>query len=160
MADQMRNARRNEDWYRDHAVRGMTLRAIAERDGVSQATVHAGIQAVRDSIPQSTREQRIADVLEFYAKVRNEAWALADLPGAPVTAGTLGEILHDPETGQPVRDYAGRLRALETAMKTVEHERRLLGLDAAQKIEQTVTDQTAAMRAAKEARKRLEGVEE
>jgi hypothetical protein len=144
---------RDESWYRDYATRGLTIRAIAARDNVSPTTVHAAIKRVRETIPQETRDARIVDVLDFYARVRERAWELADMPGIPIV-DRRGEVVHDAE-GEPAYDYSGRLRALDTAMKTIEAERRMLGLDAAQKIEQTVTDQVAAEKAAREAADRL-----
>lgn len=159
MAETERLQDRNERWYRLHAIEGKTLRAIASQEGVTSATVHSAIKQVRDSIPDKSRDETIRDVLEFYAKVRNEAWKIAELTPAPVTAGKDGTVVYDPETGAIVRDYSGRLRAMETAMKTVESERKMLGLDAAVKIEQNVTDQVAADRAAQEAAARLESEE-
>lgn len=147
---------RNERWYRDYAINGMTMRAIAAREGVAPDTVHNAIEHVRKSIPPKTREAHVADVLEFYAKVRAEAWEIAHKMPAPMVT-IKGEPVLDPTTNEFVRDYSGRLRAMETAMKTVEAERRILGTDAAVKVDTTVTDTAAAERVAAEARKRLEG---
>jgi hypothetical protein len=158
MAESERLEDRNERWYHDYAIRGMTLRAIADREGYHISTVHEAIKHVRKSIPDETREARTADVLEFYAKVRQEAWRIADLPAAPIVARD-GTPVIDPVTNEYARDYTGKLRALDTAMKTVEHERKVLGLDAAVKIDQTITDTAAAERVAREARARLEGAQ-
>lgn len=156
MAETERLQDRNERWYRLHAIEGKTLRAIARDEGVAASTVHDAIKAVRDSIPDESREAAIRDALEFYAQVRREAWEIAHMLPPPVTVGKDGTILRDPDTGVIVRDYAGRLRAMETAMRTVESARKMIGLDAAIKIDQQVTDAAAAERAAQEAEKRLE----
>ena len=158
MAESERLHDRNERWYREY-IKGTTLRAIAEREGMHPSTVHAAIKQVRDSTPEDSRDQVIKDAIEAYHLIQAEAFRIAEMLPAPVVVGKDGNILTDPDTGAIVRDYSGRLRAYETAMKTIEAQRKVLGLDAAVRVEQTITDQAAAEKAAEEARKRLEGAE-
>lgn len=159
MAESDRLRGRNGKFWRLYCS-GQTLEAIADAHDVAVATVHAAIKQVRDSIPAHVRDEAIQEVRDHLRVLRAEATRIADLMPPPVTAGKDGEILIDPLTNEIVRDYSGKLRAMETALKFAESERKLLGLDAAQKIEQTITDQAAADKAAEEAAKRLEALEQ
>ena len=80
-----------------------------------------------------------------HESVLERALFLAEMEGAPATAGKDGEILYDPSVrdadGKPamVRDYSGRIAALKLALEADRERRKLLGLDAASKIESTAT---------------------
>lgn len=159
MADELdRLAGRNGQIWRDYC-RGLTQQEIARRYELSQARVSEVIKQVRDSIPEQDRAEAVVEVRDFLRELRAEASRIADMDPVPVYHPRTGEILCDP-TGRPVYDYAGKLRAMETAARFAEHERKLIGLDAAVKVDMSTTDQSAAERTAKEAAARLEQPEE
>ncbi|HEU4753929.1 MAG TPA: sigma factor-like helix-turn-helix DNA-binding protein [Armatimonadota bacterium] len=137
--------------------RGWTQERIAQEFEISQQRVSQIIRQVRDSLPQQTREEVAAEILDFLREARTIAMDLVEMNGAPVTAGKDGEVVRDPETGEVVRDFSGRLRALETAGKFAEWERRMLGIDAPSRLDVNVGEQAAAERAAAEALSYLHG---
>lgn len=153
-----RLAGRNGAIWRDYC-RGVTQQEIGRRYDLSQARVSEIIKQVRDSIPEHVRADAVTEIREHLRELRAEASRISDMDPVPIYHPRTGEILCDPD-GRPVYDYSGKIRAMETALRFAESERKLLGLDAAQKIEQTVTDVAAAERAAQAARERLEGAEE
>lgn len=159
MAESDRLRGRNGEWWRLYC-QGWTLEALAERDGKSVSTVSEALQQVRDSIPEDTREAVVAEVRDFYRELRKRAMEIAELLPAPMVAGKDGTPVVDPTTGAFVRDYSGRLTAMKTAADMADRERKMLGLDAAVKVEQVITDQSAADKAAAEAGKRLEALEQ
>src|SRR6266704_91489 len=77
----------------------------------------------------------IAESLEMHLAIQRRALDLAEMDGAPVTAGKDGDLVVDPKTGQHVRDYSLRLQAFEAARKSDVEIRKLYGLDAASKTE-------------------------
>ena len=155
-----RFAERDADIWRDRTRYSMSTLALARKYGISQQRVSQILERIRQSIPTDVREQAIMETDTAYRELIVEAMTIADTIPPPVVVGKDGEILRDPGTGDLFRDYSGRLRAIETVEKLLAGRRRMFGLDAAQKIEQTVTDVAAAERTAQEARKRLEGTEE
>lgn len=142
-------------------VSGRTQREIAaaEDPPVDQSTVSRALERVRASIPEEKREDMVARSLAMLLDLQAGAVEVYRMAPAPVFVGKDGYAAQDPETGAYVRDHAGRLRALETAVKVNESVRRLLGLDAAQKLDMHVEagEVRAAERLAEEARERLAG---
>lgn len=108
---------------------------IAEDLGISQVRVSQIIAEIRATIPPVDKQQMIAASLELIAYVKNSAIEMAEMAGAPVAVGKDGEILIDPETGNVVRDFALRDRALKTALAADDVMAKRLGLDAATKTE-------------------------
>lgn len=155
MAESDRNAGRNGRWWKDYCS-GMTLAAIAERDHVTEATVSRAIKQVRDSIPQQTREEIRAELRDFYAMIRKQAMEIAEMSPPPVVAGKDGGPVIDPETGAFVRDYSGRLAAWKTAADMADRERRMFGVDEAQRVQVETGEDEAARRLAAESRAYLE----
>lgn len=138
------NDGRNGRWWHDYAVRGMTYAAIAARDGVHTSTVKRACDSVRDDIPQVIREEVRTEVLEFVRHCRAEALSIAELVPPPMVTAKDGTPVIDPDTGEVVRDYSGRLAALEAAARMVDRERKILGLDEASKVDVTVAGEEAA----------------
>jgi hypothetical protein len=75
--------------------------------------------------------------LELHWRTQRAALELAEMRGAPVTAGKDGDVVLDPEDATVVRDYSLRLAALEQARKADVEIRKLHGLDAATKVDVT-----------------------
>lgn len=156
-----RLAGRNGTIWRDYCA-GMTQEALAKREGLSQARISQIISQVRDSIPDEDRELEVQRSLEMLRELRAGALEVWRMVAAPVTVGKDGDLLRDPETDQWVRDHTGRLRALETAVKVDLRISQLLGLDAAVKMDHTVTgvEVAAADRLAQEAAARVAGADQ
>lgn len=149
---------RNGVIWRDYCA-GRTQEALAVEHGISQARVSQIISQVRDSIPEEIREEEVQRSLEMLRELRAGALEIWRSRAAPVTAGKDGTPVMDPEHGEWVRDHTGRLRALETALKVDLRISQLLGLDAATKLDHTVTgaEERAAQLLAEEASRRVAG---
>jgi DNA-binding transcriptional regulator LsrR (DeoR family) len=139
--------------------RGKTQEALAQEHGISQARVSQIIRKVRDSIPELDRAEEVQRSLDLLHQLRQGALEIWDGAAAPVTAGKDGDLVQDPDTLEYVRDHGGRLAALTTALKVDGEIRKLLGLDAAQKVDLSVNAQAEARaeQLAREAAQRLAG---
>ncbi len=140
-------------------VSGWTQEAIAEELGIDQSTVSRAISAVRASIPEADKAQAYQRELEFLDVLRKQALEIASMPAAPVTAGKDGDVVRDPDTGAVVRDYSGKLAAMDRAVKMHERYAKMMGLEAPTKVDVSVQEQTqqAAQAAAASALARLHG---
>jgi len=141
---------RNTEWWEEHC-RGVTLRTIAAREGVSVATVHSAIKQVRNSIPEVQREEIRKDIHDLYQHIMREALEIAHMLPPPVVAGKDGKAIEDPENPDLVhRDYSGRLRALETAAAMADRARKMFGVDEATKIDLNTGEDEATRNLAKD----------
>jgi len=129
--------RRREGW--DLYVAGWTQRQIAEKFGIDQSTVSDDFAALRAETPRQTREQLIEKHQEGLAWATKRLRELAEKPAPPITAGAQGLIVHDPRTGEIVRDYALQRQAALDLVRLQEREAKLLGLNAADVVEHTGT---------------------
>lgn len=111
-----------------------TYEDVAEEFGISKSRVCQIIADVKSQIPATDLDAMRQESMDLYSELGRRAMEIADLAPAPIFVGKDGKIALD-KNGEPVRDYSGRLRALETAAKFDEHRRKLMGLDAAQKAE-------------------------
>jgi hypothetical protein len=125
---------RNGEIYRKYTVYRWTQAKIAEHYGIAQSRVHQIIKAVQATIPKHDLAEMRQQSLELYAELTARALEIADLVPAPVFVGKDGAIAYD-EDGNVVRDYSGKLRAMETAARFDQETRKLMGLDAASKSE-------------------------
>jgi hypothetical protein len=132
MADRLSG--RNGDIWRDY-IRGATQEALAEKYKLSRTRISQIITQVRDAIPERTRTELIQREVEFLDRLSAEVMELWDMRPVPVTAGKYGDVVRDPETGSPVWDHGGRLRALETALGVRKRMADLLGLNAPAKVQ-------------------------
>lgn len=130
---------RDGDIWRRYTIYSWTQERIAREYGISRERVSDILERVRASLPETDRSALINASMELIHEVKARALEIADMAGAPVAVGKDGLPLMDPETGAVVRDYSGRLRALETAMKADDVLAKRLGLDAAQKTETTAS---------------------
>jgi len=122
--------------YRLRVVNRLPLTEIAERFHISPQRVSQIVAAVTAALPPIDLEKARREALELYEEIERQALALAERDGAPVFVGKDGDMAYDVD-GKPVRDYALRIQALETARKASLERRKLLGLDAATKTEVT-----------------------
>lgn len=156
MAERLRLMGRNGALWREHC-RGATQEALAEKYGVSQATVSNAIRAVADGIPQQERAEIIAQEVDFFRDMRMQLLEVFDQAAAPVTAGKDGDLVRDPATGEYVRDHTGRLNAARMALQYSERMHKLLGLEAAMKLDVGNSEEEAARLAAAQAVAHLHG---
>jgi hypothetical protein len=125
--------RRAEEW--DLYVQGWTQPQIAQRYGLDQSTVSDDLRLYREAFPPETREQRIAAHQAGLAWATRRLRELAELPAPPVTAGKDGFVVRDPDTDAIVRDYGLQRQAALDLVRLQEREAKLLGLNAADKVE-------------------------
>lgn len=128
---------REGEVYRLTVVNRLTQREIAERMGVSQPRVSQILADARAKLPPVDLAAVRQEALELHLDVIRRAYLLAEMNGAPVTAGKDGGVVYDPEDNSIVRDYTLRMNALALALKADEQRRKLLGADAATKTEVT-----------------------
>lgn len=149
---------RNGAIWREYCE-GRTQTWLAGKYGLAQSRISQIIDQVRASIPNVDRDEEIQRSLELLRELRAGALEIWHMAAAPVTAGKDGTVVYDPETHEVVRDHAGRLRALETALKTDQMIATRLGLDAASKMDLSVSrgEETAAKQLAEEAAARVFG---
>lgn len=126
---------REAEIYRLTVVNQLTQSKIAERFGISQSAVSQILSNARAKLPPVDLDAIRRQSLELHLDTMRAALELAEMPGAPVTAGKDGDLVLDPSSGEYVRDYSLRLAARETARKADAEIRKLYGLDAATKTE-------------------------
>jgi len=126
--------REREVWHMI-AVRRWPQHRIATHFGISQQRVAQIKRNIIAKLPPVDRADMIRESVELHHSIIERMHELAEMNGAPVTAGKDGDVVIDPDTDQPVRDYSLRLNALGLAMKAEAELRKLLGLDSAQKVE-------------------------
>jgi hypothetical protein len=127
--------------YRLRVVNRLTVAEIGRRldPPISQQRVSEILATIRSKIPPPDIAALRQESFELFGDIKRRAYELAEMAGAPVTAGKDGEMVFDPKTGEVVRDYAGRVAALRLALDADKEMRKLHGLDAAQKTESTAT---------------------
>lgn len=125
---------REAEIYRLSVVNRLTQTQIGERLGINQQRVSQILQSVKAKLPPLDTEELRRASIELHHDTIRRAFELAEREGAPVFVGKDGTMATDTD-GTPVRDYALRLSALETARKADVELRKLLGLDAATKQE-------------------------
>lgn len=125
--------------YDLYLVKRWTQHKVAAHLGVSQQRVSQMIAVLRAKLPPVDIAAMRAASIAMYGDIARRAYELAEMNGAPVTAGKDGSVVYDPEGGGVVRDYAGRVAALKLAALADAELRKLIGLDAAQKVESTAT---------------------
>lgn len=122
-------------------ARGRTVGALARDYGITPQTISEIIQRYRAKQGPIDKAEEIAKAAELLDRLIEEAMALVEMEGAPVTAGKDGLVVVDPERKGPhdepvyVRDYSGRLAAIDRVRSLQERKARLLGLDSATKTE-------------------------
>jgi hypothetical protein len=125
--------RRAEEW--ELYVRGKTQQQIADQFSLDHSTVSDDLRIHAESMTPQSRETAVKRHEETIAWAVDQLRELALLDGAPVTAGKDGQVVYDPESGAVVRDYAGRFTAIRELRGYLDREAKLLGLNAADKVE-------------------------
>jgi hypothetical protein len=125
---------RNGSVWRAVTIYQRTHEDVADEFGISSSRVGQIVDEVRASIPTVDLDKMRRQSIELYAELTNRALEIVDLVPAPIFVGKDGQIAYD-DNGEVVRDYSGRIRAIETAAKMQEHTRKLMGLDSAMKAE-------------------------
>ena len=147
---------RNSRIWREYC-RGASQRDLGLKYKLGQQHISAIIKQVRDTIPMEDRLTLIQREVAYFEQLRNEVMELWYMPAAPVTSGRDGKIVLDPVTKEPVRDHSGRLAAVHAAEKLSGRMHRLLGLDAAIRVDINGGEEESAKRAAAEAIAELHG---
>lgn len=147
---------RNGALWREYC-RGTTQEALAEKYGVSQATVSDALAKVADSIPQQERAAIVAQEVDFFRDMRLRLLEVFEESPTPVTAGKDGDLVRDPASGEYVRDHTGRLNAARMALAYSERMHKLLGLEAAIKVDAGPSEEEASRLAAAAAMAHLHG---
>lgn len=109
-------------------ARGRTQRTIAAHFGLDQSTVSEIIQRERNRSPID-KQDAIATQVEILDQLIEEMRELAEMKGAPVTAGKDGDVVRDPDDQSVVRDYGLRVNATAQLKSLLERKSKLLGLD-------------------------------
>ena len=133
---------REAEIYRLTVVSRLSQREIAKRftergEPISQERIGQILRTVRAKLPPPDLAAIRQEALELHLDVIRRAYEIAEMNGAPVTAGKDGDVVRDPEDGSVVRDYALRLNALKLALAADVERRKLMGADAATKTEVT-----------------------
>jgi DNA-binding XRE family transcriptional regulator len=126
---------RDGEVWRLRAVNRWTQEKVAAHLGISQQRVSKIEAKVREDLGPIDKGAMIRESLDLYAANIAALRELAEMEGAPVTAGKDGDLVLDPVTGKHVRDYGARMAALKLINDTDAQVRKLLGLDAATKTE-------------------------
>lgn len=133
-------------------ISGMTLEQIGERMGVGKPTVSRVISNALAAQTREPAEELISLELGRCDVLLNEAMQAVKAFHPLVSAGRVVSAPMLDNTGQPVRnpengevltrvleDKAPKLAAIHVAVKVLERRAKLLGLDAATKLQQEVT---------------------
>lgn len=151
---------RNGELWRRYC-RGTTQEALAAEYGITQQAVSEAIRTVADSVPMQERAELIAQEIDHFRKMRDEILDVFDAPAAPVTvrSGEGWDYVTEPGSRgtEYVRDHTGRLNAARIALGYSERMHKLLGLDAAQRMDLGVSEEAAARLSAAEALAHLHG---
>lgn len=157
MAGQAHTPEQDFEMWKLYA-RGRRQVDIAREYGITQQAVSQAIARHRATIPEEAKEEIVRREIDFLTSLRDEVLSLwHGTNGVPVTAGKDGDIVHDPETGEVVRDHTGRLTAVRTALQVSERLARVTGIDAALRVDLGAAEESAAQQAAAEALAHLHG---
>lgn len=121
-------------------VGGMVQEAIAARVGISQSSVSRILAAVREGIADD-REHLVQRERDFLDQLRAQMLDAVAEPLPPAVTQS-GKLILD-ENGDLIRDPSNRLAAVDRAVRLHERLGKLLGLDAATKVDLSVQQQAA-----------------
>lgn len=125
-------ARRALAW--SYSCKGWTVPRIAALLEVSEATAYADLAAARSGLGPVNLEHVRQAHIEQIRIARERLFELAMKAGAPLV-DKAGEIIYDPETNEVARDLAGPIAALNTLVRFLDREAKVVGSDAAMKVD-------------------------
>jgi hypothetical protein len=134
---------RNAEIIRLYFTQGWSQQRVADHFGLARETVKDIIASWRAKQGPVDKQEEIERAASLLDEMIVMAMELAAMEGAPVTAGKDGLVVVDPEQKNPeggpmyVRDYSGRISAINTIKGLLERKAKLLGLDSATKVEQS-----------------------
>ena len=132
---------REQRFYQRYHVERWTMQKIADAEDppISVQRVSQIMAGLREKMPPVDLAALRERSIQLHLDVIRRAYEMAGMKGAPVTAGKDGDVVYDPEGGEVVRDYALRGSSLALVLKAEAELRKLLGLDAATKVETSGT---------------------
>jgi hypothetical protein len=128
---------RNGSIYRAWVL-GTTQEALAQEHGLHQTRVAQIIAEVRASIPEEDVAERRAKYLDSLDVLSQEMASIMD--AEPTQAYSNGRPMFAAD-GTPILDYSVRMAAADRILKIGERASKVLGLDAAVKVDATVSEQ-------------------
>lgn len=134
-ADRLPLTDQEAEVYRLYVVARWSQQKIADHIGVTQPRISYILSSARAKMPPIDLVAMRQESISLHHHIQREAIALAEMNGAPVTAGKDGDVIYDPEGNGVVRDFAGRVAALKLALEADRELRKLMGADAATKTE-------------------------
>lgn len=130
--------------------RGATQEELAEKYELTQPRISQIIAEVRDSIPLDERDALVKQETDLLRDLRREVLELWDADAPDLVSN--GRVI------EGTKDHGGRLAALAAADRLTARLHRVLGIDAAQKLDLTLPGEiAAAQKAAAEAITELHG---
>lgn len=124
---------------------GMTVREAARELGVNPGTVQARVTRALKKLPDVNAEQYRRLMVSELERVKAKAWELVADPPKVVSAG---KVL-------PVSDGQAVVAALNTVLKALERQSRMLGVDAPQRQTVQVVDNRAVEEAIADVERQL-----
>lgn len=134
---------------------GLSVRAAARVLGVNPGTVQARVSRALRKLPDPDaglhRDLMVAEI----ERVKERAWGIVSDPPPVVSAGRVA-VVEGPDGPVPVRDAGAQVNALNTVLKALERQARLLGLDAPARQTVQVVDNRALDEAIAEVERQLD----
>jgi hypothetical protein len=131
---------RDGNIWRQYA-HGATQETLAAQYGISQQRVGQIIREVQATIPEEDLAERRKRAIDSLADLGRMALEIADLD-APQAWSQGRPMVND--DGTPIMDYGTRLAGLDRFLKVADRQAKLLGLDAAQRVDVTVSEEAKA----------------
>lgn len=140
VSDPAERKRRDAEIWRLYAA-GNTMEKLAERFDLAVSRISEIITRERGKYGQATREQRRVELAAQLDELRSAMQVLADAEPVPLFRGTEPVVERD-ESGEIVTryvDHSARVTAAKTIVDIQARMAKMLGLDAAEVVDQTTT---------------------
>lgn len=123
-------------------LRGLSIRQIADETGMSPATVHRRIECeIRETVQPLAEEVRAME-LDRLDRLQQVALAVMGADHPLVSEGRVVRVEQEDGTKVALQDHGPVLAAMDRFLKIQDRRAKLLGLDAAVKVDATVTETT------------------
>jgi predicted DNA-binding protein YlxM (UPF0122 family) len=127
-------------------VASVSVGQIAQQFGISESAVHADVRRALEQrtkmLDEALNEYRSME-LEKLEAMERAAWGVLHRKHYLVSLQS-GKVARHPDTDEPLLDDGPTLAAIDRLVKIQDRRAKLLGLDAAQKIQAEVTTTDAA----------------